>query len=61
MEGGKLSKSERRAQKEAYMRQKVKPIFKQIFVHCLNERPYDPVNFMIEFLEKNKGNLAILG
>jgi len=37
------------------MREKVKPLFRQIFMHTLNERPEDPIKYMIKFLEVNRG------
>ena len=39
-----------------YMREKYKPIAKKLHIHFFRARPRDPIKFMIDFLEKMKGN-----
>ena len=44
-------------EKELYLKDMIKPIFRQVYMRCLNKKPADVVKFMIDFLKKNKNRL----
>jgi len=56
MKNSQTKKEQHRQQLEQYMREKVKPVFSELYTHCIRARPRDPIKFMIDFLEKMKGN-----